>query len=244
MRFLRNYITIALALCIVSCSQQEQKELLPEFNTFEYELIEEARYNITISYEHIANTSESEAFARIDSMNYHTTFGEYALENRDLKSSAEKLSQETVATMEEFNIGEMMCEMHLYQVASLVRNNSVVCYDTVMETNFGGVHPIVNHTYECYDLASGNVYDFGYLADGEWVEALQALIYDKLIEEHGDSTLLISPSTMHLPSAVYLTDTGIAFQFQPYEIGTADIGSVTVEVSDEELAATGAPLVW
>lgn len=244
MRFLRNYITIALALCIVSCNQHEQKELLPEFNTFEYELIEEARYNITISYERIANTSESEAFARIDSMNYHTTFGEYALENRDLKSSAEKLSQETVATMEEFNIGEMMCEMHLYQVASLVRNNSVVCYDTVMETNFGGVHPIVNHTYECYDLASGNAYDFGYLADGEWVEALQALIYDKLIEEHGDSTLLISPSTMHLPSATYLTDTGIAFQFQPYEIGTADIGSVTVEVSDEELAATGAPLVW
>ena len=144
----------------------------------------------------------------------------------------------------QYNVDDMMCEMHLYQVASLVRNNSVVCYDTVMETNFGGIYPIVSHTYECYDLASGNIYDFGYLAEGEWSEALYELLYAKLEAEHGDSILISSPQTTHLPHAIYLTDTGITFQYQPYEIGSIDIGSISVEISDEELTAAGVPIVW
>ena len=233
-----------MALCIAACTHEEPKNPLPEFETFEYESSKEDRYNMTISYERITNTSNNETFARIDSMNYHTTFGEFALESRDLKRSAELMAEETFDMMDEFNVYDITCEMHIYQVASLVRNNSVVCYDTVMETNIGGVYPLVAHTYECYDLASGNAYDFSYLADGEWVEALHTLLYDKLATEYSHTTLLVTPSTMHLPEVIYLTDTGIALLFQSYELGIVELDSVTVEISDEELAATGAPLVW
>ena len=230
-------------VCAIGCGGCG-KNALPKFKTFEYERCVEGQYNITISYESIANTSAKRAYAIIDSMNYHTTFGEYALEEPNIKLSAERMVDDTLASMDYYNVDDMMCEMHLYQVASLVRNNSVVCYDTVMETNFGGIYPIVSHTYECYDLASGNIYDFGYLAEGEWSEALYELLYAKLEAEHGDSILISSPQTTHLPHAIYLTDTGITFQYQPYEIGSIDIGSISVEISDEELTAAGVPIVW
>lgn len=244
MRKVDFYILAIVALCAVACGEEAQKNHLPEFKTFEYERCEEGKYNLTISYERIVNTSDNSAYAIIDSMNYHTTFGEYAIEPIDLNRSAELMCDDTLSSMDDYNIEDMQCEMHLYQVASLVRDNSVVCYDTVMETNFGGVYPIVSHTYECYDIATGNAYDFGYLAEGEWVEALQAAIFDKLVAQYGSSILFTSPDTTHLPSAIYLTEGGLVFQYQPYEVGTAALGSASVELSDAELAEIGVPLVW
>ena len=243
MRRTHLYILAIIAVCAVACGEWG-KSALPKFKTFEYERYEDGRYSVTISYESISNTSANRAYAIIDSMNYHTTFGEYALDTPDLNRSAELMVDDTLTSMEYYNVDCMQCEMHLYQVASLVRNDSVVCYDTVMETNFGGIYPIVSHTYECYDLATGNAYDFSYLAEGEWSDALYTLLYDKLTTEYEGDVLLSSPEHAHLPHAIYLTDTGIAFQYQPYEIATADMGSISIELSDEELTAAGVPIVW
>lgn len=242
MRKLRFFTIAMLTLCTVACAEKETKSLLPEFETFEYEHYEDGNYAVTISYERITNTEACEAFAIIDSLNYHSTFGEFALESPNLQRSADMMAKETLASMDDY-IEDMECELHLYQVASLLRNNSVVCYDTVMETNFGGIYPIVSQSYECYDLASGNIYDFGYLAEGEWVEALCAALYDKMVATY-EGELLLPAATLHVPSTIYLTDTGLTFLYQPYEIGSADMGSLAVELSDAEIAATGAPLVW
>ena len=244
MRRLRFYILAIVAVCAVACGKEAKKCVTPEFDTFEYELIEEGSYAFSISYERIKNAADSRALQIIDSMNYHSTFGPYALEKPDLQRSSEALVNEALASMQAFNFTEMECEMHIYQVASLVRNNSIVCYDTVVETNFGGIYPIVSNTYECYDIASGNAYDFSYLADGEWVDALQSAIYAKLVDTYGDDLMLPSAAAVFIPSTIYLTDTGLAFQYQPYEVGAPDIGNVSVEFSDAELEAVGAPIVW
>ena len=244
MKKLHFYILAFVALCVTACGEEAPKNNLPEFKTFEYERYEDGKYNITISYEYINNTSADRAYAIIDSMNYHTTFGEYALDVPDLSLTAVLMADDTLASMDDYNIDDMQCEMHLYQVASLVRDNSVVCYDTVMETNFGGIYPIVSHTYECYDLATGNAYDFSYLTEGEWVEQLYAALFEKLTAQYGTDILFSSPETTHIPDAIYLTDGGLVFQYQPYEIGTAEMGSASVELSDEELTEIGAPLVW
>lgn len=231
-----------------ACAEEQKpaSKTLPEFKTFEYEATTD-EYSITVSYEQIANTSNNEAFTLIDSMNYSNTFGEFALDDTDPQRSSELMMEdflEDVNFIGSFGTKELYCEMHLYQVASLVRNNSVVCYDTVLETNLGDAHPMVNHTYECYDLASGNIYDFSYLADGEWSDALGEIIYSKLKGEYGDAIKVYPATLAHLPEAIYLTDKGIALQYQPYEIGDATLGSVTVEISDEELDEVGAPIVW
>lgn len=248
MRRLRFYILAAILLTAGACAEEQKSEnkTLPEFKTFEYDVTTE-EYSITVSYEQIANVSNNEAFMLIDQKNYNYTFGEFALDEPDPLLSAEWMMAdflEDVHFIGSFSNEELYCEMHLYQVASLVRNNSVVCYDTVLETNLGGAHPMVNHTYECYDLASGNIYDFSYLADGEWSDALGEIIYSKLKGEYGDAIKVSSATLSRLPEAIYLTDKGIVLQYQPYEIGDATLGSVSVEITDKELEEVGAPIVW
>ena len=245
MRKFRFYILAIAAVCAVACADEAKKSSdIPEFETFEYELTDEGNYSFTISYEHITNTSDSEAFAIIEELNYQATFGEYALEEQNLQSSAEALVADAMANMEAYNYADMFCEMHIYQVASIIRNKSIVCYDTFIETNFGGVHPIVTHIYECYDIASGNAYDFSYLHDVEWYDALVAVIYEKLAAEHGGHLFVTSADDLHLPLVIYLTDGGIVFQYQTFEIADGSLGSIGVELTDAELEAVGAPLVW
>ena len=244
MRRLQFYILVAIVLFVAACNNETPKTTLPEFETFEYEMIEENNYSITISYERIANTDANKAYALIDSMNYHTTFGEFALEEPDLQRSAEMMAKDALVGIELYDIFDLAYDMHLYQVASLVRNNTIVCYDTVMESNFGGIYPIVSHGYECYDLASGNAYDFSYLAEGEWTDALRIVLFDKMIAEHGTNITVPSAENLHISNIIYLSDTGIVFMYQSFEVGSPDMDNVFVELSDEELAATGAPIVW
>lgn len=245
MRKLRFYILAIAAVCAVACAEETKTPSdTPEFKTFEYELIDEGNYAFSISYEHITNTADREAFAIIEELNYLATFGEFAFEKQDLQRSAEALIAEALTNMETYDYEGVMCEMHIYQVATIIRNDSVVCYDTVIETNFGGVHPIVTHIYECYDIASGNAYDFSYLHDGEWYDALVAAIYEKLAAEYGDRIYVTSADYLHLPTVIYLTDGGIVFQYQNYEIADGSLGSIGIELSDAELKIVGAPLVW
>ena len=232
-------------VCAVACSQKANENPVPEFKTFEYELIEEGNYSFSISYEHITNTADNEAFALIEEMNYVATFGDYALEKQDLQRSCENFTDAALENMLMFSDIDVVCELHLYQVASLVRNNSVVCYDTVIETDFGGMFPMISHDYECYDVASGNAYDFGYLSDGEWSETLIGVVFDKLKAEYGDRFYIVKPEYFYLPATTYLTDKGIAFFYEASsEIVDEEFGNITVELTDAELEATGAPLVW
>ena len=244
MRRAKYYILAAILMLVAACNNEAAKSTLPEFETFEYEMIEEDNYSITISYERIANTEADKAYALIDSMNYHTTFGEFALDEPDLQRSAEMMAEDALIGIELYDIFDLAYDMHLYQVASLVRNNTIVCYDTVMESNFGGIYPIVSQSYECYDLASGNAYDFSYLAEGEWTDALRGVLFDKMIAEHGSDITVPAAENLHISSIIYLSETGIVFMYQSFEVGAPDMENVFVELSDEELAATGAPIVW
>lgn len=245
MRKLRLYILAIAAVCAVACAEETKKSSVPEFKSFEYELIEEGSYAFSVSYEHITNTADSEALAMIEEQNYLAIFGEFALEKQDLQRSCENFIDAVLENMQMFGGTDVECELHLYQVASLVRNNSVVCYDTVTETDFDGKVPMVIHDYECYDVASGNAYDFSYLSDGEWSETLIRVVFDKLKAEYGDRFYIVKPEYFYLPATTYLTDKGIAFFYEASsEIVDEEFGNITVELTDAELEATGAPLVW
>ena len=117
MRKLRFYILAIAAVCAVACADETKKSSnTPEFETFEYELIDEGNYSFTISYEHITNTSDSEALAIIEELNYQAIFGEFAFEKQDLQRSAEALIAEALTNMETYDYEGVMCEMHIYQV--------------------------------------------------------------------------------------------------------------------------------
>ena len=247
MRKLRFYILAIAAVCAVACAEETKKSdnATPEFKTFEYEFIDEGHFSFSVSYEQIANTTESKALALIEEQNYTTTFGEFAFAEQDLQRSCEDFKDVALQSMQMYNFANIECDFHLYQVASLVRDNSIVCYDTVVETDFGGMFPMVIHSYECYDIASGKVYDFSYLSDGEWSETLIGVVYDKLRAEYGDEFYIVKAKYFYLPATTYLTDKGIAFFYEASsEIVAEEFGNITVELTDAELEATGAPLVW
>ena len=244
MKRFRLYIVLALAALAVACAEEEPKRLLPEFETFNYEAVDEGRYNISISYERITNTRSSEAFRLIDSMNYHATFGDFAALSDNPQYAAELMATDLLSNMMAFEFRAAEYTMHLYQVASLVRDETIVCYDTYTEMDLGDVYPTVSQTYECYDIATGNAYDFSYLAEGEWSDELNALLFEKLVAEYGDGLMIDSAELLHIPEAIFLTDSGIVFQYQPYEIGDASLGSASIEITDRELREVGAPIVW
>jgi hypothetical protein len=98
--------------------------------------------------------------------------------------------------------------------------------------------------YDCYDLATGGLYDFSYLTDGEWAEAVQTLIYDRLNEACDDVIFVASPKSVYIPRSVKITESGLLLVYQPYEVASFDAGIISVEISDEELLYCGAPLVW
>lgn len=97
--------------------------------------------------------------------------------------------------------------------------------------------------YECFDLVSGALYDFSYLFEDAWSDAVRELVYNKLKEEYG---VLLIESAEELPvtRSVLITDTGLLFVYNPYAVACFAAGILSVEFSDEEIAATGAPLLW
>ena len=125
----------------------------------------------------------------------------------------------------------------------MTRDDRVVCYETYLEKYSGGVHGGCSLLYECFDLMSGALYDFSYLFEDAWSDAVRELVYNKLKEEYG---VLLIESAEELPvtRSVLITDTGLLFVYNPYAVACFAAGILSVEFSDEEIAATGAPLLW
>jgi hypothetical protein len=240
-RLLHLSIVALIAALSVACAEEEVKRTLPKFETYTYEATQD-NLALSISYERIANSEASVAFKLIDSMNYHSTFGDFATEPMNLEASAELMKEDLELSATLF--GGSNCEMRIYQVAYFVRNESVVCFDTCTETYFGGAHPSTTQNYECYDVATGTPYDFSYLAEGDGVDNLQKLIYDDLVRQHGDRIIIASPNDLHLPNAIHITDRGLMFHYEPYEVGDYALGSVNVELSDKQLTDAGVTALW
>ena len=49
---------------------------------------------------------------------------------------------------------------------------------------------------------------------------------------------------MPMARSVLITEEGVAFVYQTYDVASYVDGIITLEFTDAEIAATGAPLVW
>lgn len=214
---------------------------LPEFEELTFTTSSRSSYNINIVYQHIANTEASDTYAAIETSNMELTFphDEYGVApNADFEERAAAL----VRDIEED--GFEVFELDLVQTAFLTRDNTVLCYANSRYAYAGGAHGISSLYYVCYDLASGQMYDFGYLNEGEWDESLRKLIHAKLYEIYDATELSVAPDQLYIPDSVLITDVGLLLVYQPYEIGPYSLGQVSVELTDEDIAATGAPMLW
>lgn len=237
------WVILMLAIGVVACNRDNKNgngDILPQFE--EYILsVEESGYSVNITYQRMTNTERSAALSHIDELNYKHTFDEYALEPMDVEASARMLVEEYAS---EEHMSEQAYSYNLDQVVILSRNDEVVCYESYIEVYTGGAHGGQSLIYECYDIATGQAYDFGYLMDGEWCDALRQLIYERIVDMYGDEQLIATAQDIYIPRSVKLTDSGLLLVYQPYEIASFDAGILSVELSDEELAALGVTLLW
>ena len=240
------YTTIVplLALVMVSCSERVAK---PLFEEYRLELDEE-RYEVSIRYQHITNTDKSEAFAAIELANYLKTFESTAVEPMDIDASARAVAEEYAEEAEEYGVDgeeaqELRCSYHLDQVAFTVRDERILCYETNIEVYAGGPHGGSSMWYECYDLSTGQAFDFAYLYEGEWADGFKALVYDRL-GGLVENLFVESPAELPISESVLITESGLVIVYQPYAVACYADGILSVEVSDDELAQIGVPLLW
>lgn len=245
MKNIKHILLLALgAVVLASCASEQKKEptdSLPEFEELTFKTPSDSNYNINIVYQQIANTEVSDIFASIEESNLELTLPS---EESDVAADAgfEERAEALLQTI--IDDGFDTYDLDLVQTAFLTRNNATLCYATSSYTYMGGAHGYGTLHYTCYDLASGQMYDFRYLNTGEWEEELRLLIYNKLREVYSESELFIAPDKIYVPESVLLTDVGLLLIYQPYEIAPYSTGIVQVELTDEEIASTGAPLLW
>lgn len=230
------------ALLIAACDNC--RNTAPELKEYTYEDYVEGKYSVDIRYQHIANSQECDALQRIDKVNYDHFFEESATEPANIEASMHDMAKR-------FSDDILSCDyctdcyLNIDQAAFTARQGTILCYETHVDMYAGGAHGGQSLWYECYSLETGQPYDFGYLYDGEWATAINELLYDKLTEVVTADGLLINDHK-ELPAAdsALITDTGLLLVYQPYSVASFAEGILSVEVTDYELAATGAPILW
>ena len=238
------FIAIVAFVMMAGCREEqvESGPKQPVFQEYTLEKSEPGLYSVTIRYQRIANTEESDILQSIDLANYATTFDGYVVEPADVEASAHLMATDYSAQFADFQHFDSPW-YSLDQEAFTARDGRIVCFETQVSIYTGGAHGGHTLIYECYDLNSGQLYDFSYLLEGEWAEAVRTLLYERLLLEE-DYLIIASAEELHIPHSVLITEEGLTFVYQPYEIAAFSEGIISVELTDEEIEATGAPLVW
>lgn len=239
MRSYKIIVVLALTLFAVACSKGNGV-VMPEFSEYIFTTDDTKCCEVSIKYQRIANADASAALASIDEQNYQNTFGNYSLDVMDVEASASTMAADYQSMCDDCDVAYYY---YLDQRAFMTRDDKVVCYETYIESYTGGAHGGNIMLYECFDLASGAIYDFDYLFEDVWGEAMRKLVYDKLVATYG---VLLIEGVEELPmsTSLLITDTGILFVYQPYEVACFAAGILSVEVSDEEMVEVGAPILW
>ena len=247
---IRPLLTILIILgastIFVGCNRKNSDGApLPRFEEFIHDHHNEGVSRTVVLFQRIKNADKSEALALIDTTNYRRTFAERIDEHSttfDLDAIAEAIEAEI---SEEGVLAGVECEYRIEQVPILAREGRVLCFETSYYVYMGGAHGYESLIYDCYDIASGSLYDFGYLVEDRWGEAMRTLIYNQLINDYGETVFPnITSYNIHIPESVLITESGLMLVYQPYDIAPYSAGILSVEISDEAIAATGAPLVW
>lgn len=242
-----RFLMLLVAVMAMAACNNSEKKVLPEFEPFTFEATDNATYDVKVTYQRIANMWDREVFAKIEWLNYSNTFEGYDMESgddgfirMDLNAMAQKIVEEYADYAME---GEgPMCRYSMDQTAFFVRDDAVLCYETFVESYTGGAHGGQALWYECFDLATGSLYDFGYLFEGEWAEELKTFLYSRLSESY--AIVIESADALPMSSSVVLSESGVVLIYQPYEVAPYSEGIISVEVSDEELEELGVPLLW
>lgn len=237
----------ATAVMAVGCRNGNKNVATPVVETIDFVDRDSVAtpYSVELSYCRIVDADSNPVWASIERQNYEHVFGAEA--PADVNDAAQAVVDGFVDDFVAYDEGESHTfeyQLSISQDSELVRDGSVMCYTTYYYMYTGGAHGLGTTAYDCYDMSSGQRYDFHYLMEDDWGAAVRQLVSDKLNEEYGADLFGTTPETAYVSSAVKIIDDGILIDYQPYEVAPYSMGIVSITLTDDEIAATGAPVIW
>ena len=239
-RYLRAIATVVL-LSLLSTNIVHAQKFTPEFQTVEINSGIRDRCTVHIKYLRIVNKSNNSALTKINRANRIDAINEKAA------SSSDEIAVKGIATrMLDYYYDDMMNipEYDASQTAHTVRNGKYVVFTTRIYEYMGGAHGYYCDKHSIYDLRTGDRLDLSYIATGSWEDNVKQQLHNRYRQKFGDQSSMDSYSNMPLPSTFELTDRGVAFVFQPYEIACYSMGIIRFEFTDAELTEMGVPIRW
>lgn len=236
-------IMVAPLFVLIACGGESDKGVKPQFEPYMLSM-ESDECSVEICYQQITNCADNSIFAHIEAVNYDNLFYGYTVEPMDVAVSARLMAEDYMGSSDaNLDFEDVGCRYVVDQQVHYVRNEKILCYETYVESDTQGAHGIYHLWYECFDLATGQLYDFNYLYEDEWGDAIRELMVSRLREQESGA-YLDSIEALSLDGSVLITDTGITIVFVPYALGSFDAGIISLSLTDEEIAAAGAPILW
>lgn len=241
-RYFRGTATaIAVLLFLLSANISYAQKFIPKFKTVVVNGGVTDRCSVVIKYQRIVNSSDSDAFKKINRANRIDVFNEKAATTSDDIA----IQDITAEMLDHYYEGMMFTPYYeALQTAHTIRNGKYVVFKTEVWTYWGGAHGYGYDKYRTYNLITGNLLDMGYIVTGSWTANVKQQLYNRCREKMGDEFNIPSESNMPLPATIELTDRGVTFVFQPYEIAPFGMGIIRIEFTDAELSRMGVPIRW
>lgn len=199
----------------------------------------ETTFEISYDFATIANASRSEALEAIEQANILYFFG-----REEFPGTAAEAAQAALSEFHDQFTDTFDTPWTAYvTVASRAEVcDSLLVYTISREEYTGGAHGMRSVEYHNYSLAGGYELATGDLFTPVQTEALAALVHSKLWQiylvqdDEGLTKVGFFPEQIALTENFRVTEEGITFLYNPYEIACYAIGMVEVLISNEELA--------
>ena len=237
----------ALYACFMSCNNRPTKQT----ETSPIDSIKVWVGDTTVCYARckhliISNGKNNKVLDTINRQNYELVFEQYAdSEKIDVEGALRRMFHsnfEDDMKIAPTDFITLPLFMWIEQSAKTVYDGKILRIVTENTLYLGGSHEFFHNEIHQYNLTTGELIDLSYLHQGEWVERLDKAIYDHLPDF--TRPFKENPNNLTEYAEIMITDGGLLFQYKPYEVASFADGFVEVEITNEELASLGVPLIW
>ena len=238
-----SYKLLIYTVLLSSLAACGRKPVRPQIESFKLDTLfraGETTFEISYDFATIANASRSPVLRGIEESNILYFFGqeEFAGTARDAASAA-------VAEFREACGDTFPSQWSAYMSVSSEAEvtDTLLVYTIYRDEYTGGAHGMRSVECHNYSLAGGFELATGDLFDPRQAEELTRLIHSKLLDmflvedDDGLTRVGFFPDQIAITENFRVTNNGITFVYNPYDIACYAVGMVEVPVSNEELTA-------
>lgn len=230
---------LIIALAVLGATSCQHKIITPDFETVTISTPDTTGIEISYKFAAIANAAKSSALNNIEQSQIQHFFG-----LDEFKGSAQEAADKSLLqTLSDYErdaawYAQRECFISAESMAKVV--DTLAVYTIIRTSYTGGAHGMHSIDYYNYSLRDGHQVKLGeILSDGEKM-LMDSLIHHKLYKQYevkdseGLADVGFFPESINVPSNFAISDEGITFYYNPYDIGCYALGAVEVKVSKAE----------